>query len=49
MALIKSTATAQLLLRKKKKKTVKEIDKTEAAKTRIKSIKKNLSGKTKHK
>ena len=47
MAVFKSTATAQLLLRKKKKKAVKEIDKTEAAKTRIKSIKKSLSGKVK--
>jgi hypothetical protein len=48
MPVIKSTATTQLLTRKKKLKPVKTSDKTEAAKTRIKSIKKSLNGKVKN-
>ena len=47
MPVIKSTATAQLLIRKKKKK-VSTVDKTEAEKTRVKSIKRSLSGKVKN-
>ena len=47
MPLIKSTATTQLLVRKKKKKKP-TVDKTEAQKTRIKSIKKSLNGKVKN-
>jgi len=46
MPVIKSTATTQLLIRKKKKKAA-AVDKTEAEKTRFKSIKKSLSGKVK--
>lgn len=46
MPVIKSTATTQLLIRKKKK-TKSTVDKTEAQKTRIKSIKKSLNGKVK--
>lgn len=46
MPVIKSTATTQLLIRKKKKKTA-AVDKTEAEKTRVKSIKRSLSGKVK--
>jgi len=46
MPVIKSTATTQLLIRKKKKKAA-AADKTEAEKTRVKSIKKSLSGKVK--
>ena len=46
MTVIKSTATTQLLIRKKKKKAA-AADKTEAEKTRVKSIKKSLSGKVK--
>jgi len=48
MPLIKSTATTQLLVRKKKKKRKPTVDKTEAQKTRIKSIKKSLNGKVKN-
>jgi hypothetical protein len=48
MPLIKSTATTQLLVRKKKKKKKPTVDKTEAQKTRIKSIKKSLNGKVKN-
>ncbi len=48
MAVFKSTATTQLLIRKKKKKPLTAADKTEAAKTRIKSIKKSLNGKVKN-
>lgn len=47
MPLIKSTATTQLLVRKKKKKKP-AVGKTEAQKTRIKSIKKSLNGKVKN-
>lgn len=47
MPVIKSTATTQLLVRKKKKKKI-TVDKTEAQKTRIKSIKKSLNGKVKN-
>lgn len=47
MPVIKSTATTQLLIRKKKK-TKPAVDKTEAQKTRIKSIKKSLNGKVKN-
>ena len=46
MAVFKSTATTQLLVRKKKKKNI-VTEKTDAAKTRIKSIKKSLNGKIK--
>jgi hypothetical protein len=46
MAVFKSTATTQLLVRKKKKKKP-AVAKTEAEKTRRKSIKKFLSGKIK--
>ena len=46
MPVIKSTATTQLLIRRKKKKAA-AADKTEAEKTRVKSIKKSLSGKVK--
>jgi len=46
MPVIKSTATSQLLIRRKKKKAA-AADKTEAEKTRVKSIKKSLSGKVK--
>ncbi len=46
MAVFKSTATIQLLVRKKKKKKT-VTDKTEAEKIRTKSIKKFLSGKIK--
>jgi len=46
MPVIKSTATTQLMIRKKKKKAA-AADKTEAEKTRVKSIKKSLSGKVK--
>ncbi|HRF67097.1 MAG TPA: hypothetical protein PK605_12240 [Ignavibacteria bacterium] len=46
MPVIKSTATTQLLIRKKKKKNA-AVDKTEAEKTRVKSIKRSLSGKVK--
>ncbi|MEO8512829.1 MAG: hypothetical protein ABI543_04675 [Ignavibacteria bacterium] len=46
MAVFKSTATTQLLVRKKKKKKT-VADKTEAEKTRRKSIKKFLNGKIK--
>ena len=48
MPLIKSTATTQLLVRKKKKKKKPAVDKTDAQKTRIKSIKKSLNGKVKN-
>jgi hypothetical protein len=47
MAVFKSTATAQLLSRKKKKKIAGTVNKKEAEKTRIKSIKKSLNGKVK--
>ena len=47
MAVFKSTATTQLLVRKKKKKII-VTDKTDASKTRIKSIKKSLNGKVKN-
>ncbi|MBN8585712.1 MAG: hypothetical protein J0M37_11515 [Ignavibacteria bacterium] len=48
MPVIKSTATTQLLIRKKKKKKDTAADKTEAEKTRVKSIKRSLSGKVKN-
>ena len=48
MAVFKSTATAQLLIRKKKaKKKADTADTKESEKTRIKSIKKSLHGKVK--
>ncbi|HMR00152.1 MAG TPA: hypothetical protein PKE39_14110 [Ignavibacteria bacterium] len=47
MPVIKSTAATQLLVRKKKKKN-KSVDKSDAQKTRIKSIKKSLNGKVKN-
>ncbi|HWA07677.1 MAG TPA: hypothetical protein VG961_14090 [Ignavibacteria bacterium] len=47
MPVIKSTATTQLLIRKKNKKKI-TVDKTDAQKTRIKSIKKSLNGKVKN-
>lgn len=47
MPVIKSTATAQLLVRKKKSKPGKKSEKTDSEKTRLKSIKKSLSGNVK--
>jgi hypothetical protein len=47
MPVLKSTATTQLLVRKKKKNKP-AAEKSEAQKTRIKSIKKSLNGKVKN-
>jgi len=47
MPVIKTTATTQLLTRKKKSQKDKSTSKSDAEKTRLKSIKKSISGKVK--